>query len=130
MSIDEYFAQIELVISSFPLNVSYILNIDRKTDEILFISGTIHFRDGSTLDFKEFLEEMELVVEKYKYGYNYRKGSNLLFRYDNANDPRAKKLLSFPHHKHTESGTIVESKEMNLKEVLEEIEGKIISNWE
>jgi hypothetical protein len=41
---------------------------------------------------------------------------------DNAADPRAKGLPSFPHHKHLRSGGLVASAQMTLSEVLEEIE--------
>ncbi len=81
------------------------------------------------LDFKEFVEKTGKGIEKYKYGYNYRKGSDVLFRYDNALD-RAKDLNTFPHHKHTESGSIVGSHSVSLSEVLEEIEKLILNHWE
>jgi hypothetical protein len=35
---------------SSPFTASYNLNIDRKSDEIAFISGIIEFRNGSVLD--------------------------------------------------------------------------------
>lgn len=130
MSINEYLAEVELIINSSSIVASYDLYIDRKTEEIAFISGRIDFIDESTLNFKEFVEEMEVGIEKYKYGYNYRIGSDILFRYDNAGDPRAKNLKSFPHHKHTKSGDIVESKERNFSEVIDEIESLIFSNLE
>ena len=122
MSIDDYILQIELIINSCSIITSYSLNIDRKTKEIVFISGRIDFRNGSILDFKEFIEDTGIGVEKYKYAYNYRKDSDSLFRHDNAPDPRAKGLKSFPHHKHSKSGELVESADMNLSDVLEEIE--------
>lgn len=53
-----------------------------------------------------------------------------MFRYDNAADPRAKKVESVPHHKHTAEGTIVASKEKNLEEVLDEIEETILGRLE
>ena len=90
MSIDEYISQFESTISSFSVVTSYNLNIDRKTDDIVFISGRIDFRDGSILDFKEFMENTGESIEKYKYAYNYRIDSDNQFRYDNAPDPRQK----------------------------------------
>ena len=129
MSINDYITQLESVIHSSSIVTSYNLNIDRKTDEVAFISGNIDFRDGSIFDFKEFIESTEIAIEKYKYGYNYRLGSEILFRYDNAPDPRAKKLKSFPHHKHLKNGAIIESKQIELSEVLEEIEKVILSKW-
>lgn len=130
MNINDYIAQIESIINSFSIVTSYNLNIDRKTEETVFISGRIDFRDGSMLDFKEFIEMTEIGIEKYKYGYNYRIGPEFLFRYDNALDPRAKGIKSFPHHKHIKREEIIESKQMDLSNVLEEIEKIILSKWE
>jgi len=122
LSIDKYFAELELLISSFFIVSAYNLNIDRKTVDIAFISGIIEFRDGTTLDFKEFIDSTRYGIEKYKYAYNYRMSSDIIFRYDNAPDPMAKRIKTFPHHKHIKSGEIIESKQMDLRKVLEEIE--------
>ncbi|RMF91137.1 MAG: hypothetical protein D6736_05660 [Nitrospinota bacterium] len=122
MSIDDSLARLASLIRACAIVASYTVHVERKTQEIAFLSGRIDFRDGSLLDFKEFIEETESGIEKYKYAYNYRKGAELLFRYDNAPDPRAKGLSSFPHHKHLRSGELGESEEKTLSEVLEEIE--------
>lgn len=123
LNINKYLSQLEATINSFPIIASYNLNIDRKTDEIVFLTGKIDFKDSSTLDFKEFIESTEKGIEKYKYAYNYRKGSHHLFRYDNAPDPRAKKLKTFPDHKHLKNGNIIDSRSIALSDVLDEIEG-------
>lgn len=123
MNISDYIAQLESLINSSTIISSYNLTIDRKTSDITFISGKINFRDGTTLDFKEFIEESEDNIEKYKYAYNYRKESDSIFRYDNAPDPRAKVIKTFPYHKHLKDGSITESKEIELSAVLDEIEG-------
>ena len=127
---NEYIARLEQEIQSCFLMVAYQLNVDRKTQELAFIAGQIDFIDGSTLDFKEFVEKGDNGIEKYKYGYNYRKNSGLLFRYDNAPEPGARHLESFPHHKHTADGRIIESHEANFEEVLKEIMDYIQKNWE
>jgi len=54
----------------------------------------------------------------------------VLFRYDNAPNPGAKHLKTFPHHKHTEDGNIVDSYPVTLSEVLEKIEKRILDHWE
>ncbi len=41
-----------------------------------------------------------------------------------------KKLTSYPHHKHTEDGRIIDSERVSLSEVIEEIEKYIADNWE
>ncbi len=127
MNINDYIAQIEAIINSHSIVTSYKLNIDRKTEDIVFLSGQIYFRDDSILNFKEYVERTELAIEKYKYGYNYRISSEIVFRYDNAPDPAAKRLKSFPHHKHTSTNKIIESRQINFKEVFNEIESIILS---
>lgn len=122
MNINDYILQLEAIISSFSLISSYNLAIDRKSDEIVFISGRIDFRNGTLLDFKEFVESTGKGIEKYKYSYNYRRGAHNFFRCDNAPDPRAKGLKSFPHHKQLEDESIVESVETGLSDVLNGIE--------
>lgn len=126
MRINDYISGLESLIESSPLISSYNLNIDKRADDIAFISGIIEFRNGSLLDFKEFIEVTGRNIEKYKYAYNYRKGAVCLFRYDNAPDPAAKKIKTFPHHKHLEDGGIAESEEMNLSNVINEIESTYI----
>lgn len=121
MSIDDYIAALTSTINACPLAANYQFRVDRKTKEIAFISASIYFRDGSTLDVKEFVEETMREIEKYKYAYNYRRDSHMIFRYDNAPDPRAKKLPSFPHHKHVSDEEIVPANMPTLSDVLNEI---------
>ena len=130
MNMNEYISKIEDLIQSCFLISDYQLNTDRRTQDIAFISGRIDFIEGSFLDFKEFVEKTEKGIEKYKYGYNYRKASVLMFRYDNAPDPGARHLNSFPHHKHTEDVNIIESHRVSFSEVLEEIQNRILKEWE
>jgi hypothetical protein len=127
---NDYIATIENLIRSCFIMVSYQLNTDRRSDEVAFISGGIDFIDGSCLDFKEFIEKVDERIEKYKYAYNYRKGSVVMFRYDNAPDPGARHLCTFPDHKHTENGGMMSSDPVDLSMVLEEINRRILKDWE
>jgi len=127
---NEYIATIENTIQSCFFATAYRLNTNMKSQNMAFISGEIDFLDGSRLDFKEFIEKRGQEIEKYKYGYNYRKGAAVIFRYDNAPDPGARSLNSFPNHKHTEDGHIVESHFIGLSMVLEEIFDRIIKDWD
>ena len=126
MNIDDYILRFESVLRKCSIIASYNLIIDRKTHEIVFLSGKIDFRDGSSLDFKEFIEYTESGIEKYKYAYNYRKSTDISFRYDNAPDPRAIGLKSYPHHKHIKDDELVESDKVTLSDVLEDIERTFI----
>ncbi len=76
-------------------------------------------------DYVANVQEKEFVVIQpmlsvIKYGYHYRMGNRLIFRYDNANDPAAKDLSTFPHHRHEPSGPVA-SEQPSLKLVLQEI---------
>ena len=130
MNINDYITKLESTINSSAIASAYNLTIDRKAADIAFISGKIEFRNGSILDFKEFIESTEQGIEKYKYAYNFRIGSVSFFRYDNTPDPNAKEIKTFPHHKHLKSGKIVESRQIELLYVLEEIENIYIREIE
>lgn len=124
MSIDKHIIDIETAVSIHSFVSSYSLAIDRKTRDIPIISGAIEFRNGTALDFKEFIESKGDAVEKYLYGYNHRRGSDVNFRYDNSPDPRGRSLKTFPHHKQLSSGKLVESdSRIDLPAVLDELEG-------
>ncbi|MBI5746919.1 MAG: hypothetical protein HZA13_07940 [Nitrospirae bacterium] len=45
MSIDDYIVQLESVIASSPAVSSYNITIDRKTNDIAFVSGVIELRE-------------------------------------------------------------------------------------
>ena len=122
MNINNYLLNLETTLNDSSIISAYKINIDRKTADIVFIAGEAEFRDGSILDFKEFIESAEKGIEKYKYAYNYRTYSGAVFRYDNASDPNAKKLKTFPHHRHLENGSITESHPVELADVLNDIE--------
>lgn len=122
MNIDSYVADLERRISQSPLIFSYTITIDRKTVDIAFIFGTLDLRNGVTIDFKEYIEDTGGRIQKFMYGYNVRQDANVLFRYDNSPDPKARKLASFPHHKHMQNGEIIASTEVGLFSVIEEIE--------
>ena len=76
--------------------------------------------NGGTLDLKEFLEFHANRVERYHYAYNYRMSETVHFRYDNAPDPRAKHLSTYPSHKH-EGETLVAASVPDLASVIAEI---------
>ncbi len=77
--------------------------------------------DGSVLAIREYVSEQDFL---YSYHWQDFKG-NLLMRWDNA--PHFKNIKTYPHHKHLTNGTVLESYEVNLKDVLKFIESKLIS---
>lgn len=125
MNIDSYIADLERRIVQSLLISSYTITIDRKTPDIAFISGIMDLRNGITVDFKEYIEDTGGTIQKFMYGYNVRQDADVLFRYDNSPDPKARTLASFPRHKHTKSGEIIASALVDLFAVIEEIEKAI-----
>jgi len=62
-------------------------------------------------------------AERYTYAYQYQRGDELVFRYDNTEHHRKLKLPTFPHHKHDGSETnVIAAQAPTLAAVLEEIE--------
>lgn len=127
MKLNDYISQIEVLLHECVIISGYDLRIDRKTTETAFISAKVTFRDGTVLDFKEFIDVRNATIEKFKYAYNYRSEAGLIFRYDNARDPRARNLSTYPDHKHVPPDQIVESHLPELTDVLDEIEHNFFS---
>lgn len=57
-----------------------------------------------------------------RYAYHVSKGSKLVIRWDNA--PHHRQIRTFPHHKHLKDA-ILESKEVTIEGILEELERMI-----
>jgi hypothetical protein len=119
MLLTEYVAGLQADIALTPFVAATSLSYEDRPPSAAFIKGTIGFLDGSQLDFREFLITQP-TPRVLKYGYHYRTGDLLVFRYDNASDPAARDLSTFPHHKHL-PGTLVATEQMSLAQVLREI---------
>ena len=102
-----------------PFVTAISFSYEERPPSASVIKSTITFTDGSQLDFKEFLI-IEPTLYVIKYAYNYRRRDRLIFRYDNANDPAARSLPTFPSHKHVSSSILV-SEKPSLERVLDEI---------
>lgn len=120
MSLRAYVREIQALLSSSPHILTFSLSFDERSPKAAFLHGGVGLSDGSSLHFKEFLVA-DPEIRKLKYGYQWMSKDGLLnFRYDNAADPKAKTLATYPRHKHTPSG-IEESEEATLATVLREI---------
>ncbi len=119
MPIKDYVDTLQALVAATPFVTATSLSYEERPPSAGFIKGTIRFIDGSQLDLKEFLvtQPTQQVI---KYGYHYRLEDRLIFRYDNANDPAARNLPMFPHHKHVPSGLLAAEKP-SLEQVLQEI---------
>ena len=119
MYISDYFRRIDRIISGCPAIISKELLFDQRTKYIGFVRGTLIFRDGSELHFKEFIDT-ETGITKYKYGYHYQKDDRLIFRYDNHPHPARKDITS--HHKHVSyEENIIPASIPDLEDILKEI---------
>lgn len=123
MFLKDYVASVQAAIAAAPFVTATSLAYEERPPSAGFIKGQIVFTDGSLLDFKEFLITQP-TVQIIKYGYHYRKGSLLIFRYDNASDPAATSLPTFPFHKHI-PGDLVAAERPSLEQVLQEIVSRL-----
>jgi len=122
--IDAYFHTIENYICSYPIVVTHEFHLTHLSPFTAYIEGSVVFTDGSQLFFFEFLRLKKGTVIKEKYRYHYvNRYNELIFRYDNA--PHHRKIKTFPDHKHFQ-GKVLEAKKPGLKEILKEIEEKVL----
>jgi len=119
MPLRDYAASRQTLVDATPFVVATSLSYEERYPSAGLLKGTVLFADGSQLDMKEFLL-IYPTLQIIKYGYHYRIGRRLLFRYDNANDPAARHLPTFPSHKHGPAGLIAAPRP-SLADVLHEI---------
>jgi len=119
MPLTEYVAGLQALIAQTPFVTATSVSYEERPPSAGFIKGTIGFLDDSHLDFRQFLITQP-TIHVIKYGYHYRMGDRLVFRYDNASDPAARDLPTFPHHKHL-PGSLVATEQVSLPQVLREI---------
>ena len=119
MPFTDYIATLHELLVATPFVTATSLSYEERPPAAGLIKGWLVFVDGAQLDFKEFLL-IRPTLQVIKYGYHYRAGQRLIFRYDNANDPAARHLPTFPHHKHTPAGLLAAA-QPSLHQVLQEI---------
>jgi len=120
MPLREYVTTLQDLIAATPFVTATSFSYEERPPHASVIKGSLLFADNSQLDFREFLI-FQPIVQVVKYAYHYRKENHLIFRYDNANDPAAKNLSTFPAHKHVGSDILAIEKpsfEMLLKEIV------------
>jgi len=119
MSLKDYLDALQTLVAATSFVTATSLSYEERPPSAGFSKGSILFADGSQLDVKEFLITQP-ALHVIKYGYHYRIGTQLIFGYDNANDPAARNLSTFPSHKHIPSGLLVAEKP-SLEQVLREV---------
>ena len=123
MPLKNFLATLQTLIAETPFVNSTSIFYEERPPTAGIIKGTLLFTDGSQLDFREFIITQP-TLQIIKYAYNYRKEHLLIFRYDNANDPAARNLPTYPSHKHVPQG-ILEAQQPSLSQVLQEILSKL-----
>jgi len=119
--IKDYLNQIINIIETNGQTESKSIIFEERPPNAAYLSGTIIFIDGSKLNFKEFILADNDNISFLKYGYNYLSGEDtLIFRYDNALDPKAKTLPTYPSHKHLPE-KLISAQKPSLEAVLIEI---------
>lgn len=119
MPLKAYLSSQQALVAATPFVTATSFSYDERPPSAGLIKGSVVCVDGSQLDIKEFLLTQP-AVRVIKYGYHYRRDSTLIFRYDNANDPAARGLPTFPSHKHTPFGLLAAG-QPSLAHVLQEI---------
>ena len=125
MQIKNYLNKLLEILSANPFIESQSFSFEERPPSSAYITAIITFTNSSKLNFKEFIAIESEGIVILKYGYNYSdKNGVLIFRYDNAFDPKAKNLSTYPEHKHVLK-KILPAKKPTLEEVLKEIASTI-----
>jgi len=126
LRIEAYFQQIQDILADCRFLLSSTVTYDKRSTYEGFISGELHFTDGSILHVREFVD-VEVTVDRLMYVYQYMDAARtLVFRYDNTGHHKKLNLPTFPHHKHEGSESdVVASSVPDLMAVFCEIESLI-----
>ncbi|MCE5254371.1 MAG: DUF6516 family protein [Actinomycetia bacterium] len=124
MPLSAYLAEIHRLLAATPCVTRVDLTSEDRPPSALYLSGTICFTDSSQLDFKEFAVATPSPCVL-KYAYHYHMSGVLRFRYDNAADPAARHLPTYPHHRHGPDG-LAAAQPPTLATVLTEILARLV----
>ena len=125
--IEEYFEAVKALLQSLPLSQSPEVDYDYRDRETGFLKGDLVFKDGSRLDFREFVQvKLGHPIHRYMYAFQYMDaGGALIFRYDDTK--HFPNLPAAPHHKHVGENDVIAADSPDLQSVLKEIEALIKS---
>jgi hypothetical protein len=128
MRIKDYLDEVLSKIAANPYVESRNISFEERPPDAVYITGLITFIDNSRLHIKEFIIFKSEIVTVLKYGYHYsNRNGDLIFRYDNVFDPKAKSLSTYPEHKHTNRGLMLARRPM-LEIILKEISELVKKN--
>jgi hypothetical protein len=115
--IEQYFDFIESVLAhSGAEDVEVTYTPLSRTSSM--VNGVLYLANGSRLEFSELVYMVHYRPVKQFYRYQYVRGDEAVFRYDNA--AHHPDLSNFPHHKHVGEERLPAT-EPTLSQVLEEV---------
>jgi len=118
--ISEYFTKFRGTLNRFPFCNLIQIEEDIRSETEGFIKGHVVFSDSSSLSFREYCTIIEATAKKLSYSFHYRKGNEIVFRYDNA--PHFPNLSTFPDHKHLPESEVQPSPPPTIEKILAEIQ--------
>ena len=85
MNTREYFSQIETIINDCPIITHFSTEFDEIDQFVGYLKGKLDLMDGSTLNFIEFIEIENEIVNRLKYKYHWQsENGELIERWDNV----------------------------------------------
>ncbi len=125
MNARDYFAEVQGLIRS----VSFVHTSDLRFEQVdtseCYIRGVLLLDGSLELHIAEYVvTEPELSRPKYRYHLQQADGA-LLARWDNA--PHHRALNGFPHHRHSNDGSVYPTQTMDLDAVLKEVIAYVIA---
>jgi len=117
MSLHDYLDSFHRAISKiedFGFSESIDIKVEIRPSKQAACKVRIVLIDGPVLQIREYIDA-KYKTEKVNYAYHYQK---LIFRYDNA---RHRPALGFINHKHLGDGTVIESAEPDIADVIDEV---------
>ena len=121
MSLRDYLDSFHSTVSKiedFGFSESIDIKVEIRPSKQAVCKARIVLVDGSVLQVREYIDA-KYKTEKVSYGYHYQdKNGRLIFRYDNALHRPA---LGFINHKHESDGTVAESAEPDIADVIDEV---------
>jgi len=101
--------------------IEFHIRRERTTLTDGYIRAKLRLRDGSMLEFSEYVQlssKRDIEVITYSYHWAGKKGT-LIKRWDNT--PHHRELAGFPHHIHEGGGAVLPGVPVNIFDVLDEI---------
>ena len=121
MQIRDYLESILDITSASPYVESKSISFDERPPNAAYLTGILTFIHGSKLHFKEFIVcKSEDIIFFFFFYHCVTQDVALIFRYDNALDPKAKATAPYPAHKHL-PGHLLPAERPSMKDILKEI---------